>query len=148
MVEWALGIFTKMGVMATIIGIIVATRFLYVDTHYSEIINQYKIKIQELEQKRREQESFDDDDETFKVFISDLYQEVGLYKSKRENNKREGLTIDFISLGFILVLGLLASVGFFAGNVTLLALSLGALFLMPLIHFLRHATTIQKAMLI
>lgn len=145
MEEWRTGIFTIMAMLGTFIGIILATRFIYVDGRYSQLIRLY--------QKRAESGMASRDEGTGASGGPDPYggmpsagREIGRLRYRQNNNRTEGIIIDFASLSSVLILGLAALYGVFSHGAAfaLLTALLIALLAMPMAHFLTHVATLQR----
>lgn len=141
---WNAGVFSVMTIMVAIIGIIAATRFIYIDRQYMLIIRQGKKDLNDYI-KRPGGDGVDAPAEEFIDAMIATSDGIGYARSGRENNRKEGMRIDFASMGAILALGIIASFGVFDGLMPfiLLNLLLATLFIVPVAHFAKHATGVQ-----
>ncbi len=146
MEPWNAGIFSIMGMMVTIIGIVIATRFLYIDSHYSKMIAEQEKFVEKTESimSEPEKDTGDADSETTRAYLSSFQRAIGFYRTKQNNNKKEGVIIDFLALFSIVILGLAAVQGFFRDDFLLLVFTLMILFSMPLFHFMTHIRTVTQ----
>ncbi len=143
MEPWNLGIFTIMAVMVTVIGILLASRFVYLDNRYSNIIRTNEMKIQELNDERDKPDSDNEKIITEQLRVS---FSVGEYISKRADNRGIGIWVDIFSLLGIIILGIITTFGVFDDSIrfTLLVTFSMLLFLVPLVNFLRHVRYVNK----
>lgn len=146
---WNLGIFSIMSVMVTVIGIILATRFVYLDNRYNSIIKNFELDVQDIEEQREKQGEKQGDDTTnpdlfLNQFIIKI--KIGEYTSKRADNREHGIWIDLFCLFMIIILGIVSTFGFFASQpiFTFLVFVLVLLFSAPIAHFILHARTVNK----
>lgn len=145
MESWNLGIFSIMSVMATVIGIILASRFVYLDSRYNTIIKNFELNIQNIEEQKEEQrESIESSDLSVNQTI--IKMKIGEYIAKRADNREHGIWIDIVCLFMIIILGLVSTFGIFASepNFIFLASVLLFLFSAPIAHFIMHARMVNK----
>ncbi len=139
MVEWAFGVFTIMAIMATLIGGMLALRFVYINAAYTRAIDRYKTIMEEG------MERGDVKDETkISEHILSYRETIGNYKNRRENNVHQGAIIDIVTITQILIVGSLAALGVFATNVEMLILLLFLIFSISAIHFTINLNTLKK----
>ncbi len=142
MVEWNLGVFTVMTIMATLIVGILAIRFVYIGAAYTQAIDRYE-KIMEYAEGDIESGAGKNIPDASEHVLS--YQELmGNYRARRENNTHLGAFIDIIIIAQILVVGSLATLGVFANNVWVMILSLFFLFSISAIHFAISLNALKK----
>ncbi len=143
MEQWNLGIFTIMSAMVTVIGIILASRFVYVDNRYSNIIKNKEVEVQKLNEVRDKSESDSQEIITKQLMINLI---IGEYKSKRKDNRRIGIILDLISLFAIIILGTVTTLGYFGNfyNFILLIILLIFLFSLPTLNFLFYVKHVNK----
>ena len=146
------GVFTMMSSIVTVIGIIIATRYIYINKRYGKLISYYQGLAREAELKVVEsvEESKAND---MNIAFHDLLQfhsSIAKYKSKQDDNRTTGVMLDFIVLVAIIVLGTttaLEVIVFDFGIMNILLLTfLLTLFTLPMIHFLKHVKEVAKFM--
>ena len=123
--EWPIGVFSMMAVMAGLIGGTIGIRMIYLDGGYKKIIEQIVAK-----QK----------DENI-TSTSRIKEQTDL-KNNRDNNRR-GVVFDALCMMGIIVTGLITALGIISDLPTS-AVMTGLLFLMSTIHFQHHARNVLK----
>lgn len=137
--------------MATVIGIILATRFLYLDNQYKEIIKQGELDAQTIQEQIEDQTNQDpsSDSNSFtdlSLARDSIQQQIGEYRASRTNIREYGIFIDIFCLFTIIALGIVSTFGVFATgpNFISLVFVLSFLFVIPTSHFLLHVRKISK----
>ncbi len=138
---WNLGIFSMFPVMVTMIGVVLAARFVYLDNRYSEIIKGYEIRVGEIgtDMDRHKDKGGQDENSRY-PHIYDVEMElarssIGEYIAKQKENRR-GMWLDLFGMLFIIVMGLITVFGVFESDLVLLVLFVSLVFAAPIIHFL------------
>ena len=139
--EWFFGIFPMMTIMAGLIGAIMGVRLVHIDKEYKQIINQYEKHIVEIENQLADNTQ-DNDMGYLIVELKDQHGVVVKTKADREDNRRNGIVIDIISLAGIITLGLVAVFGTFDGILIMMVALSVALFAAPVFYFLHHVMNV------
>lgn len=138
MEAWNAGVFYTMAIMVTIIGVILATRFIYIDRHYLGLIRRQEEVL--FEHMGKSSVTGKADEAMIRDHLDDILaiqKAIGYNNSKRDINRKGGLVMDFVSMAAILSLGILASFGVFDGvrPFLLLNVSLAVWFSMSVLNF-------------
>lgn len=91
--DWALGVFQVISIMATFVGIFLVVRFAYVDPQYVKLIKNYEDRVLGLREAAK-------NDEPGRIWmrvnaIIHNSQIVGHYKLRKQDNKRDSLYSDW-----------------------------------------------------
>ena len=141
--QWNLGIFPMMGIMVGLIIGILAIRFAYIDKRYSAILKDYNTTAASIEQDINKETTSDEDQQLLSYQLSSYSKIIGGYENGQENNRTMGAIIDIVAICFIILCGLLATLGLFADNILLLIISLVFMSFLPVLHFVLHIRKLQ-----
>ena len=141
-IEWTGGVFSIITAMITVIGIIMATRVIFIDVQYSQIIKEFKLIKEKLEKSISEKDKADGVVSESLSVLLEIIESRSYYKNKRDNNKALGLFIDVFVLTGILIIGVLSTHGLFA----LIVINILVLFLFSfsITDFIRHIQILRK----
>lgn len=136
---WEFGIFTVMSVMVIVLGIVITSRFMYIDSRYNNIIRDFETQLSEI----NDETGSEDREMTFSRRIS-LHMKITEYKTHRNENRNIGIKIDLFSIGMILLLAFLAVFSVFEDSLLVLSVLLSVLFMMPLAYLVRHIGMVNR----
>ena len=122
--EWPIGIFSMMAIMAGLIGGTIGIRMIYIDDGYRKIIA-HVVKKQETDNITRD----------------NIKEESDLTNSRDSN--RHGTTFDAFCMIGIIFVGMTTSLGIISDLLTSSIIS-GLLFVTSTIHFQHHAQKVLK----
>ena len=132
------GIFIMMSSIITIIGIVVAARFVYIDHQYGLLIKECQDKSNQLDKEIAK------NPEDFRLFEIKIGHDFAIkeYKIHRHNNRTRGLFIDVFVLGFILIIGMIAT----HDLIDLLSITIILLFIITLVfwNFLAYIYNLRQ----
>ncbi len=137
---WQLGIFSIIGGFITLIGILLSLRFLYIDKRIAKKIKSFqdrKAKFiesmeQEFDDKTLEKNDLRGIGDTMSLFDATMDK----LERNKINNRHTGLYLDIICMAVIVILGIVATLGFFENNYFVLPIFVSLLGMMPVIHFI------------
>ena len=125
-------------IMVIAIGIIITSRFVYLDTRYNAIILSFEKKLNKIsdakDQRGPETESLEEA----------LRTQIVTYRVNRNENRSVGFKIDLFSMSVIMLLGFVAVFGLFEGDLALLSILLASMFAIPPAYFVRHLRMVNR----
>ena len=123
--EWPIGVFSMMAVMAGLIGGTIGIRMIYIDDGYRKIIEQVTKK-----------------QEAGNATPNSRAEEQADMTNGRDNNRR-GILFDALCMMGIILAGLITALGIIS-DLPMSATIAGLLFIMSTIHFQHHARKVLK----
>ena len=123
--EWPIGVFSMMAVMAGLVGGTIGIRMIYVDDGYRKIIEQVAKK-----------------QKTDSVTPNSRVEEQANLTNGRDSN-RHGIIFDALCMAGIILAGLTTALGVIS-DLPISATIAGLLFVMSTIHFQHHARKVLK----
>lgn len=140
MIEWGFGVFSIMAIMVTILGIVIAARYLYIDRQYTSLQRRQESVLSTY--LKESQEAAEGIGPTVREFLDDILivqESIGRIKARINNNRNEGIMLDFLAMGVILAAGIFASFGVFDQFVPFVLLNV--ILIMWLAISLSHSVT-------
>ena len=137
---WHLGIFSIIGGFITLLGILLTLRFLYIDKRISKKIKSFQDRRdefienmeQEFDNKTLEKNDLRGIGDTMSLFDATMDK----LERNKLNNRHTGLYLDIICMTAIVILGIVATLGFFENNYFILPVAVSSLGMIPVIHFI------------
>lgn len=126
--EWPIGVFSMMAVMAGLIGGTIGVRMIYVDDGYRKIIAQVI--------KKRKSDN---------ITPNNCAEEQADLTNSKDSNRR-GIIFDAFCMGGIIFVGLITALSIIS-DLQISATISGLLFIMSTIHFQHHARKVLKNLL-
>jgi len=139
--DWSFGIFPMMTIMAGMVLGTMGLRFVYIDKQYSDIVKKHEDVLSKLRHMLEDNTKFDT---TIFDHVLTHIETKGMYESRRENNRRIGLLMDFIAMVFIIMTGILVAGEIIPANVLLIGLTTIGFTMVSAIHTLIHADMLRK----
>ncbi len=140
-ISWEFGIFTMMSVMVIMLGIVITSRFMYLDNRYGNIIRKFETLLSDLNSKDVS------DSETPNIVSEERvlrHMQIAKYRTHRSENRNVGIKVDLFSTGMILILGFVTVFGVFENSLMILSVFLFVLFGMPLAYFIHHVRIVNR----
>ena len=141
--DWSVGIFPMMTIIAALVVTMLAVRFVYMDRRYSEIIGEYKNVIEHTLNKIETNENKDEKKALLQALL-ETKEEIEMHKNNRKNNASMGLILDIVSIAGIVVTGFIAAAGVFDNNVWNVVITLIPWMVIPTFHFVYHVLVLRR----